>query len=188
MGHRCYGERLMMTWWRSLSAGMVTGACLVIAACGSPPSTAPPVLPQTTTTFGPTTTIDWDALNATWPLSGNWLIHEPGGGGDGAEHHGFAGFSVQVNGDRLVSTGHGQCFLFGGRAVVTDGVTKVVPIEGASTPAVECDPGPASDVYSAAVECLETGCRLDLQANVLHLSTPAGDAVADLVRTAGDIP
>lgn len=178
----------MMRWCRSRSASVIAGGCLAIAACGSPSSTAPPVLPQTTTTFGPTTTIDWDALNATWPLSGNWLIHEPGGSGDEAEREGFAGFSVQPNGDRFISAGYGQCFLFGGRAVNTDGETRVVPIEGADTPAVECDPGPASDVYGAVVECLETGCRLDLHVNVLHLSTPAGDAVADLVRTPGEIP
>ena len=140
---------------------------------------------QTTTTFGPTTTIDIDALNATWTLSGSWLIHAPGATDPIV---GFASFNPQVNGDRLVSTGYGQCFMFGGQAVESDGFMQVVQIEGALDALVECDPGPATETYSQVVECLQTGCRPDLVGDVLRLSRSTGEPVADLIRTADEIP
>ena len=149
-------------------------------------SRSPQAAEQTTTTFGPTTTVDREALNATWALSGSWLIHDSGV--NDADIQGFAAFNPQVSNDRFVSTGHGPCFLFGGRAVETDGMTQVVPIEDASEPAVECDPGPATDTYSQVVECLQAGCQLDLAGDVLRLSTGTGQRVADLIRTTNEIP
>lgn len=141
---------------------------------------------QSTTTFPPTTTIDLDALNATWASRGSWLIRDPGA--TGTEIDGFASFDPQVDGDRYVSTGYGKCFMFGGRAVESDGLTQVAPIEGADVGRVACDPGPSTDTYDRVVECLQAGCRIDLIGDVMSLSTSAGEPVADLIRTADEIP
>jgi len=159
-----------------LGAALLTGGCTPTASNGQ----------QTTTTFGPTTTIDLDALNATWALSGGWLIHDPGATDTDIE--GFASFNPQVSGDRYVSAGYGQCFMFDGRAVESDALTQVVPIEGALDGFVKCDPGPATDTYDRVVACFQAGCRLDLVGDVLSLSTGAGEPVADLIRTADEIP
>jgi len=138
---------------------------------------------QTTTTTGPTTTIGIDALNATWTLSGSWSIHAPGASDTTV---GFAIFSPQVNGDRLIATGYGGCFMFGGRALESDGLTQVVETQGALGP--PCDPGPATETYGEVVECLQTRCRLDLAEEVLRLSSSTGEPVADLIRTADENP
>ncbi|MEZ5297341.1 MAG: hypothetical protein R2697_13975 [Ilumatobacteraceae bacterium] len=160
-------------------------AVVVVVMLGGACDTGDDESQQTTTTFGPTTTIDIDALNATWALSGNWLIHAPGTT-DAAV--GFASFNPQVTGDRYVSTGYGPCYMFSGRAVESDGFMQVVQIEGALDPLVECDPGPATETYSQVVECLQTGCRLDLAGDVLRLSSSTSEPVADLIRTADEIP
>jgi hypothetical protein len=119
-------------------------------------------------------------------MSGNWLIHDPGVVNSGLQ--GFASFNPQVSGDRFISTGYGGCFTFGGRTVESDGLTQVVPIEENPGGLVECDPGPATDTYSQVVECLQVGCRLDLVGDVLGLSNVTGERVADLLRTANEIP
>lgn len=142
---------------------------------------------QPTTTFvPPTTTIDSNALNATWALSGSWLIYNPATAIP--EIEGFASFDPQADGDRYVSTGHGQCFMFGGRALESDGLTQVAPIDASDADRVACEPGPSTDTYDRVVECLQAGCRLDLVGDVLSLSTGAGEPVADLTRTADEIP
>jgi hypothetical protein len=82
-----------------------------------------------------------------------------------------------VDGDRYVSTGHGKCFMSGGRAVESDGLTQVAPIEGADVGRVACDPGPSTDTYDRVVEWLQAGCRIDLVGDVMSLSTSAGERV-----------
>lgn len=165
-------------------------ACVIVAglggACGTSGHDSGASDEQTTTTLGSTTTIDLVALNATWSLSGSWLIHDPGDS-DG-DVRGFASFNPQVNGDRYVSIGYGRCFLFGGRAVESDGLTQIVQIEGALDPLVECDPGPAAETYRRVIECLQTACRLNEEGEVMRLSHSTGQPVADLTRTAGEIP
>ncbi len=172
-----------MTRTQLLCVCALLGAVLPTTGCSPTTSSA---TRQTTTTFGPTTTIDLDALNATWDLSGSWLIYEPGS--SDADIQGFASFNPQVDGDRFVSTGYSQCFMFSGSAVETDAMTRVVPIEGTFDVLVECDPGPATDTYSEVVECLQAGCQVELAGDVLRLSTGARERVADLVRTADEIP
>jgi hypothetical protein len=171
----------MMTPMRSLCLGLL-GAALLTGGCTSSSSDSQ----QSTTTFPPTTTIGLDALNATWASSGSWLIHAPGA--TDTKIDGFASFNPQVDGDRYVSTGHGKCFMFGGRAVESDGLTQVAPIEGADVGRVACDPGPPTDTYDWVVECLQAGCRINLDGDVMSLSTSAGEPVADLIRTADEIP
>lgn len=61
-------------------------------------------------------------------------------------------------------------------------------VEGALDGGVECDPGPATGTYDRVIECLQAGCRLDLVGDVLSLPTSAGEPVADLIRTADEIP
>ncbi|MGB7879544.1 MAG: hypothetical protein WBL31_12325 [Ilumatobacteraceae bacterium] len=168
---------------RSLCVGALLGAASLTGGC-SPSSSSDSQ--QSTTTFPPTTTIDLDALNATWASRGSWLIRDPGA--TGTEIDGFASFDPQVDGDRYVSTGYGKCFMFGGRAVESDGLTQVAPIEGADVGRVACDPGPSTDTYDRVVECLQAGCRIDLIGDVMSLSTSAGEPVADLIRTADEIP
>ena len=168
---------------RSLCVGALLGAALLTGGC-TPSSSSDSQ--QSTTTFPPTTTIDLDALNATWASRGSWLIRDPGA--TGTEIDGFASFDPQVDGDRYVSTGYGKCFMFGGRAVESDGLTQVAPIEGADVGRVACDPGPSTDTYDRVVECLQAGCRIDLIGDVMSLSTSAGEPVADLIRTADEIP
>jgi hypothetical protein len=114
------------------------------------------------------------------------LIHDPGA--TDTETDGFASFNPQVDGDRYVSTGYSKCFTFGGRAVGSDGLTQVEPIEGTDAGRVACDPGPSTDTYNRVVDCLQAGCRLDLVGDVMSLSTSAGEPVADLIRTADEIP
>lgn len=162
---------------RSAAIAVVVGVML-----GGACDTSDDESQQTTTTTGPTTTIDIGALNATWTLSGSWLIHAPGAPDPTV---GFASFSPQVNGDRLIATGYGSCFMFGGRAVESDGFTQVVETQGALGP--PCDPGLATETYSQVVECFQTGCRLDLAGDVLRLSSSTGEPVADLIRTADEI-
>ena len=116
------------------------------------------------------------------------MIYLPNGTDAGNASDGFMVFSVQPNGDRFVSAGHGQCFLYSGRAIESDNKAQVVPIEGALEPAIECDPGPAASAYTRAVACLSAGCQLDLKDNVLRLTGANGDQVADLVRTTNEVP
>lgn len=175
---------------RLLCVGALLGAAMLAGGC-SPSSSdsqqTTTTFPPTTTTFPPTTTtIDLDALNTTWALSGSWLLQDPGAAD--AEIGGFASFNPQVDGDRYVSTGYGQCFMFGGRAVESDGLTQVAPFEGADVDRVECDPGPSTATYDRVVKCLQVGCRLDLVGDIMSLSTSAGEPVADLIRTTGKIP
>ena len=142
---------------------------------------------QATTTIPPTTTtIDPNALNATWALSDSWLIHNPGA--TDTEIDGFASFDPQVDGDRYISTGYGQCFMFGGRAIESDGLARVEPIEEADFGRVTCDPGSSTATHDRVVECLQDGCRLDLVGDVMSLSTSTGGPVADLIRTTDGIP
>ena len=116
------------------------------------------------------------------------MIYLPDRAGAGNASHGFMVFSVQPNGDRLISAGHGQCFLYSGRAVETDNRTQVVPIEGAVDPRIECDPGPDPTAYTNVVACLSAGCQLDLKSNVLRLTGANGEQMADLVRTTTKVP
>lgn len=168
---------------RLLCVGALLGAPLLAGGC-SPTSSSDGQQP--TTTFPPTTTIGLDALNATWALSGSWLIHDSAA--TDSEVEGFASFDPQVEGDRYVSTGYGQCYTFGGRALESDGLTQVVPIEGADIGRIDCDPGPSADTYDRVIQCLQAGCRLDLVGDVLTLSTSAAEPIADLIRTADEIP
>lgn len=166
---------------------LCVGALLVAAmlAGGCTPSSSGSQ--QTTTTFPPTTTtIDPNALNATWALSGSWLIHDPGT--TDTEIDGFVSFNPQVDGDRYISTGYGQCFMFGGRAVESDGLTHLAPIEEADVDRIDCDPGPSTATYDRVVKCLQVGCRLDLVGDVMSLSSSAAEPVADLIRTTDGVP
>ena len=177
-----YGASSMRRTRRILCVGAIIVVFSSVVGCSSSSATE-----QTTTTFGPTTTIDLERNNASWALTGSWLIHDPGVAD--ADIRGFAVFTVDpFNVDRrVVSTGYGQCFLFSGRAVERDGAMHVVPIEGLGG-GVECDPGRAADTYSRVVECLRAGCRVESAGDVLRLSTGAGEHVADLIRTTDEIP
>lgn len=160
-------------------------ACLLVAACGSSAGSSGP---QTTTIVTPPPTVDRAALAATWNLSGNWLIYPPARTGDITNSEGFAVFDVQPNGDRIVSAGHGECFVFSGRAVEDGDRMQTVPLEGYESALVECDPGPAPETFARAVECLSAGCYLELRDDVLRLTAASGQPLADLVRTANSVP